>query len=96
MSLQSIGSDLAVVKSCDCDVPLCPESILVPSTSEDDDTGRDVWVNNLLYSLTHQDRKVIASHSGWLTDKVITAAQMLMLQYFPGMSGLQPPTLQEV
>ena len=27
---------------------------------------------------------------------MITAAQMLMLQYFPGMSGLQPPTLQEV
>ena len=96
VSLQSIGSDLAVVKSCDCDVPLCPESILVPSASEDDDTGHDVWVNNLLYSLTHQDRKIIASHSGWLTDKVITAAQMLMLQYFPGMSGLQPPTLQEV
>ena len=96
MSLQSMGSDLAVVKSCHCDVPLCPESILVPSASEDDDTGHDVWVNNLLYSLTHQDRKIIASHSGWLTDKVITAAQMLMLQYFPGMSGLQPPTLQEV
>ena len=55
-----------------------------------------MWVNNLLYSLTHQDRKIIASHSGWLTDKVITAAQMLMLQYFPDMSGLQPPTLQEV
>ena len=96
VSLQSIGSDLAVIKACDCDVPLCPESILVPSASEDDDTAHDVWVNNLLYSLTHQDRKIIASHSGWLTDKVITAAQMLMLQYFPGMSGLQPPTLQEV
>ena len=93
VSLQSIGSDLAVVKSCDCDVPLRPESILVPSASEDDDTGHDVWVNNLLYSLT---QKIIVSHSGWLTEKVITAAQMLMLQYFPGMSGLQPPTLQEV
>ena len=53
-----------------------------------------MWVNNLLYSLTHQDRKIIASHSGWLTDKVITAAQMLMLQYFPGMSDLQPPAFQ--
>ena len=42
VSLQSIGSDLAVVKSCDCDVALCPESILVPSASEDDDTGHDV------------------------------------------------------
>ena len=48
---------------------------------------------NLLHSLTHQDRKIIASQSGWLTDEVITAAQ---IQYFPGMSGLQPPTLQEV
>ena len=42
VSLQSIGSDLAVVKSCDCDVALCPESILVPSASEDDDTDHDV------------------------------------------------------
>ena len=69
--LQSIDSDLAVIKPCDCDVPLCPESILVPSASEDDDTGHDMWVNNLLYSLTNQDRKIIVSHS---------AAQMLMLQ----------------
>ena len=93
VSLSSIGSDLAVVKPCDCNIPSFTESILIPSSSEADDTGHDVWVNN---TLTHQDRKIIVSRSGWLTDKVITAAQMLMLQYFPGMSGLQPPTLQEV
>ena len=36
------------------------------------------------------------SHAGWLTDKVINAAQMLMLQHFSNMAGLQPPTLQKV
>ena len=82
----SLQSDLAVVKPCDCDVPLCPESILVPSA---DDTGHDVWVNNLLYIRTGRLLR------GLLTETVITAAQMLMLQYFPGRSSLQLPTLQE-
>ena len=31
------------------------------------------------------------SPTGWLTDKIITTAQMLMLQHFPNMAGLQPP-----
>ena len=39
---------------------------------------------------------MVVSPIGWLTDKVITAAQMLLLQHFPNMLGLQPPTLQEV
>ena len=33
---------------------------------------------------------------GWLTDNNICAAQMLLLQFFPNMAGLQPPVLQKV
>ena len=38
----------------------------------------------------------VQSQTGWLTDKIICAAQMLLLQFFPNMEGLQPPTLQKV
>ena len=58
--------------------------------------GCGLWVKNLLYTLTHDDQKVVVSPTGWLTDKVITAAQMLLLQHFPNMLGLQPPTLQDL
>ena len=39
---------------------------------------------------------MVVSPTGWLSDSVVTAAQMLILQHFPSMSGLQPPTLQAV
>ena len=58
--------------------------------------GCGLWVINLLYALTYDDQKVVVSPTGWLTDKVIAAAQMLLLQHYPNMLGLQPPTLQEV
>ncbi len=53
-------------------------------------------MKNYLYSLTHGDREVVASRTGWLNDKVIAAAQMIMLQHFPSIAGLQPPVLQRV
>ena len=33
--------------------------------------------------------------SGWLSDRVIAAAQLLILQQFPHTSGLQSPVLQQ-
>ena len=56
---------------------------MVPSASEDEDedTGNDMWVRNLLYLLIYQDQKVVKSRGGWLTDQVISAAQMIMLQH---------------
>ena len=95
VSLRSVASDPEVVEHCDCIVPVCPESILISSASEAEDAG-DALVKNYLYSLTHHDREVVASRTGWLNDKVIAAAQMIMLQHFPSMAGLQPPALQEV
>ena len=59
-------------------------------------TGITTWVHNAVYSLTSNDKEIILSPSGWLNDNIISAAQNLMLQHFPHISGLQPPTLQHV
>ena len=97
VSLRSIASDSAVTECCDCSFPKSSECTVILSSSEDEDkgVGRGIWVKNELYSLTHDDREMVASPK-WLTDKIIMAAQMLILQHFPTMSGLQPPPLQEV
>ena len=38
---------------------------------------------------------MVESPSGWLNDNIISAAQMLIMQRFPHVSGLQPPTLAQ-
>ena len=53
-----------------------------------------MWVHNAVYYLTNSDKEIILSPSGWLNDSIISAAQKLMLQHFPLISELQPPTLQ--
>ena len=69
---------------------------VIELTSYDDETstGITMWVHNAVYS--NSDKEIILSPSGWLNDSIISAAQklMLILQHFPLMSGLQPPTLQ--
>ena len=55
-----------------------------------------MWVNNGAYALGCRDRDVVLSRRGWLNDNIISAAQMMLLQFFPNMAGLQPPTLQKV
>ena len=65
VTLRSIASDPAVVEHCDCIVPVFSESILVSSASKGEDTGHNTWVINPLYTLTHNDQKVVTSRSGW-------------------------------
>ena len=69
---------------------------MISSASEEEREVPDLWVNNGAYRLTHSDREVVLSPTGWLTDEIICAAQMLLLQFFPNMAGLQPPVLQKV
>ena len=69
---------------------------MITSASEEESEAPEGWVHNGAYCLTQCDRKLVLSPSGWLTDKIICAAQMLLLQFFPNMAGLQPPVLQEV
>ena len=97
VSLKSVVSDPAVTECCDCSFPKSSKCTVILSSSEDEDkgVGRGIWIKIELYSLTNDDREMFASPK-WLTDNIITAAQMLILQHFPSMSGLQPPCVQQL
>ena len=80
---------------CHCVLSKSAENVIELTSSDDEtSTGITMWVHNAVYSLTNNDKEIILSPSGWLNDSIISAAQKLMLQHFPLMSGLQPPTLQ--
>ena len=96
VSLQNVARDPTLVERCNCHVPICSDSIVISSASEEEHEAPDLWVNKGAYCLTHDDREVVLSPTGWLTDKIICAAQMILLQFFPNMAGLQPPVLQKV
>ena len=68
---------------------------MISSESEEVE-ALELWVNNSAYALDHHDKEVVLSQRGRLTDKIICVAQMILLQYFPNMASLQPPTLQKV
>ena len=69
---------------------------MISSTSEDENETPELWVNNGAYTLNCGDKKAVLSQRGWLSDKIICAAQIILLQYFPNMAGLQPATMQKV
>ena len=69
---------------------------MISSASEEESEAPELWVDNGAYSLSRSDEEIILSPGEWLTDKIITAAQMLLLQFYPNMAGLQPPVLQKV
>ena len=69
---------------------------MISLASEEEHEAPDLWENKGAYCLTRADREVILSPTGWLTDKIICAAQMILLQSFPKVAGLQPPVLQKV
>ena len=94
VSLRSVTRDLALREHCNCCVTDTSESIVISSSSEEENEALEMWVNNGAYTLSCRDREVVLSRKGWLTDKIICAAQMLLLQFFPNMAGLQSPTLQ--
>ena len=94
VSLRNIVDFPLVLEPCSCVLPESPEHIVL-SPAEGVSTGIDTWVRNDLYSLTRASQSEVTSPTGWLADEVITAAQLLILQYFPNMAGLQPPTLQQ-
>ncbi len=52
------------------------------------------FVINCIHS--GKDCETIRNPNGWLTDSVITASQLLLVQHFPNIHGVQPPALQEV
>jgi hypothetical protein len=96
VSLRSVTHDATLREHCKCCVTDTSESIVISLSSEEENEALELWVNNGAYTLSCRDREVVLSRRGWLTDKIICAAQMLLLQFFPNMAGLQPPTLQKV
>ncbi len=96
VSLRSAADDTTLTKCNKCDVPSSHESTVISSASEEESEAPELWVNNGAYSLSRSDEGIILSPKRWLTDKIISAAQMLLLQFYPDMAGLQPPVLQKV
>ena len=96
ISLRSVTNDSALHERCNCCVPQTSESIVLSSASEEENEAPEMWVSNDAYNLSCRDRDVVLSRREWLTDKIICAAQMILLQLFPNMAGLQHPTLQKV
>ena len=96
VSPRSVTNDPGLREPCSCHVTESPESIAVSSGSEGEKEAPEMWVNNGAYALSCRDRELVLSRRGWLTDNIISAAQMMLLQFFPNMAGLQPPTLQKV
>ena len=96
VSLRSVASDSAMIEPCNCQIPVCSEDTDIISVSEEEHEAPVMWVDNGAYCLSHSDQEIVLSRRGWLTDKIINAAQILLLQFFPSMAGLQPPVLQKV
>ena len=101
VSLCDVISNPACVERCNCSrskSPLAAIDLTGDSEGSDDGcvpAGDHAWLKNELYTLNNEERETIESPSGWLNDNVISAAQKLLLQQFPNMSGLQPPTLAQ-
>ena len=98
VSLSEVSSGLEV---CNCSLPK-PARNVVNLTEESQDVSSGAgspagenWLHNVLYSLTLDNKEEVLSPSGWLSDSVIAAAQLLILQEFPHSSGLQDPVLQQ-
>ena len=83
VSLRSAASDSAVIEPCNSQIPVCSEDTDIISVSEEESEAPVMWVNNGAYCLSHSDQEIVLSRRGWLTDKIIHAAQILLLQFPP-------------
>ena len=57
-------------------------------------TSEKVWIECL--GLFETDREIVLSPTGWLNDRIINAAQTLLKNQFPGLSGFQDVALGQV
>ena len=97
ISLRDVANDSANLKVCNCGLTKTVFEHVVDLT--DDPTAlssadgsavvSNTWVSTPLYTL-HLDKKwEIVSSDGWLSDTVIRVSQLLILQEFPNIAGLQ-------
>ena len=101
ISLRDVANDSANLKVCNCGLTKTVVEHVVDLT--DDPTAlssadgsavvSNTWVSTPLYTL-HIDKKwEIVSSDGWLSDTVIRVGQLLILQEFPNIAGLQDPAV---
>ena len=95
VSLRSAADGTRLIECSNCDVLSSFDGTVISSASEGESEASEVWVNNGAYTLSRSDEEIILSPTGWLTDNIVDAAQTVLLQFYPGMAGLQPPVLQK-
>ena len=101
ISLREVAGDPANLEVCNCGiakpvvehvVDLTEDSTVV-SSDKSTTTGGNTWLSTPLYSLHVDKKQEILSPDGWLSDTIIRAAQLLILQKFPHIAGLQDPAV---
>ena len=96
VSLSEVVADPICVEACSCTLSNCVTEITdLTQKCDPAMTTNDNWLCNSLYTLCFRNKDEVLLPSGWLSDSVIAAAQLLILQQFPHMSGLQTPVLQQ-
>ena len=94
-------SDPTNLEICNCNVskPACNIIDLIGDSQDTSSVAGQpaggYWLHNALYTLTSVTREEVLSPSGWLSDRVISAVQLLIQPEFPHLSGLQYPMLQK-
>ena len=93
VSVKSLCSEDLMSCSCNIDVP---DYQYVNDDKDESSTQASDRreIETPIYSLSSADISTTNAPTGWLNDKVITASQNLLLQHFPNIEGLQPPTLR--
>ena len=79
---------------CYCDLAkpeLTKQSIVL--SSDEESTAGNTWLSTTLYTLKMDKKEEVLSPTGWLSDTVIGASQLLILQEFPRVAGLKDPVV---
>ena len=100
-SLRDVANNSVSLKVCNCGLAKTVVEHVIDLT--DDPTAvssangfavvRNTWVSTPLYTLHIDKKQEIVSSDGWLSDTVIRASQLLILQEFPNIAGLQDPAV---
>ena len=93
ISQRNTTTDSELVEHWVIHIPTCQEGIMVSSASEKENEVTDLWVDNGAYCFSHTEHRIVCSQRGWLTDIIIGAAQMLVLQFYLSISEMQTPLL---
>ena len=95
VSLGEVVSDPASLEVCCCDLDLTKPKEVIVLSSDEESTMENIWLSTQLYTLKMDKKEEVLLPSGWLSDTVIGAAQLLILQEFPLMAGLQDPAVHQ-